>query len=176
MILWLDNDVLVRRFEIDIAPDFDSRDMQAMVMEHSSAGVGLNTGVWIMRNSVEMRAFLQDVWDTGPQTSTGALNDQGTVTQLLGFSCWPNQIRPWTESSYQQNTGWLDRQYNGILSHDLAAASARFVHTAGAPLEVKLWLLKTIAKKDQLPGAEALFDYPIRMTERFEHPGSLPDS
>ena len=156
--LWLDNDLVLRDQEHDIADGLDDADFQAFCLEQTPHGFGPNSGVWLMRSCPEAKAFLDDVWLTGPLPDA-TLNDQATIAHLLGFSYLPTFTKPIASSRYLAHTGWLDARWNMLsVFHPEAPLVARAVHYGGLDFAAKYEAMREQLIRDRLPGFETLLD------------------
>ncbi|ADU50062.1 hypothetical protein Intca_3589 [Intrasporangium calvum DSM 43043] len=113
--LWLDADVLVVRFDEDVAdhlhPDhFQALGLEQVPFEHR---VNPNTGVWVMRSCPEAFHFLAAVEEAGPQPGPWA--DQGAVLAALGWRRGDEEYHwagPGAGSPFLEHTSWLPPGWN----------------------------------------------------------------
>lgn len=85
MALWVDADVLICRYDEDVASHLPAGDFQALGLEQvpHEHRVNPNTGVWLMRSGPAAFAFLDEVLSVGRQPGPWA--DQGAVLAALGW-------------------------------------------------------------------------------------------
>lgn len=85
MALWVDADVLICRYDEDVASHLPTGDFQALGLEQvpHEHRVNPNTGVWLMRSGPAAFAFLDEVLSVGRQPGPWA--DQGAVLAALGW-------------------------------------------------------------------------------------------
>jgi hypothetical protein len=132
VVLWLDADTVVRRFDRDVADELPRSSFQGLALEHFPDRWNPNTGVWVLRGGPAARAFLDEVGQTGQLPHSWA--DQATVCQLLGWDLGDHHghgARPRRHSPHRAGTCWLDPTWNHVGAHD---RSARIRHYAGQPL------------------------------------------
>lgn len=79
--LWLDADVVIRKFDKDIADDCGERPMH-MVVHNTHDGAVPNCGVWYVRSSFAQ--YLDDVWGRCGFIKTDCWWEQAAVISLLG--------------------------------------------------------------------------------------------
>lgn len=171
LLLWVDNDLLLRASSEDVAAHLHPLDDQALCMEQTVHGPGPNTGLWLLRPSA--RSFLDAVWDTG-QLPDARLHDQATVAHLLGWSYLPHLTRPIAPSAYASRCGWLDPRWNVLVcERERSARTSWGLHYGGMATTVKAALMRQRIIDDRLPGWRALLDAEalatIETTE-WEHP------
>jgi hypothetical protein len=158
LVLWLDNDLVLRDTRHDIADGFDPADFQALCMEQTPHGPGPNSGVWLLRGCPETRNFLDELWQIGPLPGA-TLNDQATLAHLLGFSYLPSSTKPIAPSRYLAHTGWIDHRWNMLsVFHPEAPLVARAIHYGGLDLPAKYEHIREQLIRDRLPGFEGLLD------------------
>lgn len=120
--LWIDADVVIKRFDRDIAEDCGDAPMH-MVVHKTSDGSVPNCGVWYVRSSA--RQFLSQVWKrTGSRREDGWWEQSAAIDLLGGDSNAEKVAVPagplWGQLPYEWNPHVLDPR--GI------EANARFFH------------------------------------------------
>jgi len=157
-LIWVDCDFVLRS-EANPLDELRDEDFQGLVMQNDAGGPAPNTGLWLLRNCDRAHRFIERVWEVG-QLPDATLNDQATVSHLLGFSYEPAQCKPMRGSEFLAQTGWLDRHWNMLYSNSPEAALVgRGIHYGGAhtmPLEHKLTAISTQLRRDGLAGWEPL--------------------
>ena len=113
--LWLDADVLVVRFDEDVADHLHPDHFQALALEQVpfEHRVNPNTGVWLLRSCPEAFDFLAAVEEAGPQPGPWA--DQGAVLATLGWrrgDAAYHWAGPGTGSPFLEHTSWLPPGWN----------------------------------------------------------------
>ena len=113
--LWVDADVLLRRYDEDVADHLHPDHFQALVLEHVpyEHRINPNTGVWLMRSGPTASGFLDAVEAAGPQPGPWA--DQGAVLAALGWERGDERYhwaRPGAGNSYLAATSWLPVGWN----------------------------------------------------------------
>jgi hypothetical protein len=156
-VLWVDCDFVLRGTD-DPIDELSEDDFQGLVMQQDSGqSIGPNTGFWLLRNCDEAHRFLERAWETGPLPDA-VLNDQSTVSHLLGFGYEPSPVKPLHGSEFLANTCWLNRRWNLLYAHSPEAPLTGWgIHYGGAhtmPLEYKLADITTQLRRDKLPGWE----------------------
>lgn len=133
IVLWIDADAAIRRFDRDIAEELPADSFQGLVLERFHDRCNPNTGVWLLRGNGPARSFLDDVLATGPLAHSWA--DQATVCHLLGWDLGDHHgsgARPQRATRHRAGTTWLDGAWNAVAADDPAA---RIRHLAGRPLD-----------------------------------------
>lgn len=133
IVLWIDADAAIRRFDRDIADELPTDSFQGLVLERFTDRCNPNTGVWLLRGSGSARCFLDDVLATGQLAHSWA--DQATVCHLLGWELGDHHgrgARPRRTTRHRAGTTWLDRTWNDVGAED---GAARIRHLAGRPLD-----------------------------------------
>ncbi|HEX6056774.1 MAG TPA: hypothetical protein VFY98_13260 [Intrasporangium sp.] len=115
MALWLDADVLVVRFDEDIADHLHPEHFQALALEQVpyEHRVNPNTGVWLLRSCPEALDFLDAVEEAGQQPGPWA--DQGAVLAALGWRRGDGHYHwagPGDGSTFLARTSWLPPGWN----------------------------------------------------------------
>ena len=113
--LWVDADVLLRRYDEDVADHLHPDHFQGLVLEHVpyEHRVNPNTGVWLMRSGPMAVGFLDAVAAAGPQPGPWA--DQGAVLVALGWERGDERYhwaRPGAGNQYLAATSWLPVGWN----------------------------------------------------------------
>jgi hypothetical protein len=166
-VLWVDCDFVLRGGG-DPIEELEDGDFQGMVMQQDGGpGVTPNTGFWLLRNCDRALRFLDMVWETGPLPDA-VLNDQATVSHLLGFGYEPGPCRPLRGSEFLAGTCWLDRRWNLLHAHSPESTlTAWGIHYGGAhtmPLDFKLSAITTQLRRDRLPGWEGRLPLAVDMS------------
>lgn len=115
LVLWLDADVVLTRFDEDIAQQLHPDHFQALALEHVpfEHRVNPNTGVWLMRSCAQAFAFLDAVEEAGPQPGPWA--DQGAVLAALGWRRGDlnyHWAAPGMGTPFALKTSWLSPSWN----------------------------------------------------------------
>lgn len=115
LVLRLDADVLVVRFDEDVADHLHPEHFQAFALEQVpfEHRVNPNTGVWLMRSCRESLDFLDGVEAAGPQPGPWA--DQGAVLSALGWRRGDERYHwagPGVGSPFLSSTSWLPPGWN----------------------------------------------------------------
>lgn len=115
LVLWLDADVVLTRFDEDIAEHLHPDHFQALALEHVpfEHRVNPNTGVWLMRSCTQAFAFLDAVEEAGPQPGPWA--DQGAVLAALGWRRGDLNYHwagPGGGTGFTLKTSWLPPGWN----------------------------------------------------------------
>ncbi len=113
--LWVDADVLICRYDEDVASHLPAADFQALGLEQvpHEHRVNPNTGVWLMRSGPAAFAFLDGVLSVGRQPGPWA--DQGAVLAALGWDRGDERYwgaRPGRGSRFLAGTAWLPPAWN----------------------------------------------------------------
>lgn len=124
LVVWVDADVLITKFDEDIADDVPAFAFQAFVLEHSDWGFGPNSGVWAMRNDPESFQFLDELDLIGPHPAKPN-SDQVIIHLALGWKLDEpaTTARPAYHSPFLERTGWLPVKWNpvGYAYHEPAS-------------------------------------------------------
>lgn len=116
LVVWFDADVLIKRFDEDIADNLSESSYQGLVLHNVPAEnrINPNTGVWVMRQCTESFDFLDEVEQVGMISSRWA--DQAAVMSVLG---WPmgderhhGTYMPTESNDFLLGTGWLPTGWN----------------------------------------------------------------
>lgn len=131
-VLWLDADVVVRRFDRDIAADCGPEPMHMAVHETNDGSVP-NCGVWFVRTGAE--EFLSQVWNRTGSRREGGWWEQAAVIACLGGDPDAEKVSvpsgpAWGQLPYEWNPHVLDargipdgsRFFHATMMHDRAAA------------------------------------------------------
>lgn len=114
--VWLDADILIRRFDEDIADHLAETDYQGLVLHKVPAEnrINPNTGVWVMRNTSKAFDFLNAVESVG--MPEGRWADQGAVMKALGWTMGDDRYSgarmPDKGTSFMEGTAWLPIGWN----------------------------------------------------------------
>lgn len=114
--VWLDADILIRRFDDDVASHLKETDYQGFVLHDVPAEnrINPNTGVWVMRNTSKAFDFLDAVESEG--IPEGRWADQGAVMKALGWTMGDDRYFgarvPKSGSSFMEGTAWLPIGWN----------------------------------------------------------------
>jgi hypothetical protein len=123
LVVWLDADVMIKRFDRDIAKDVPKGCFQAFVLEHYAHRFNPNTGVWAMRNDEMSYRFLRRVREVDSLDHNWA--DQAAVCVALGWdiekkyrrsdpSKYRTLAKPAHPSEFLPRTGWLTPEWNPV--------------------------------------------------------------
>lgn len=136
-VLWLDADVVVRRFDRDIADDCGPEPMHMVVHETDDGSVP-NCGVWFVRASAA--GFLSQVWNRTGSRREGAWWEQAAVIACLGGDPDAEKVSVpsgplWGQLPYEWNPHARDargipnasRFFHATTLHDRAAAMRRAI-------------------------------------------------
>lgn len=115
LVLWLDADVLVVRFDEDVADHLHPDHFQALALEQLpfEHRVNPNTGVWLMRSCRASFDFLDAVEAVGPQPGPWA--DQGAVLSALGWRRGDERYHwagPGAGTPFLSQTSWMPPGWN----------------------------------------------------------------
>jgi hypothetical protein len=145
VVVWIDADAAVTRFDRDIADDLPARAFQGLVLERFPGRVNPNTGVWVLRRGDAAQAFLDAVSHVGQLAHSWA--DQATVCHLLGWELGDfhgHGARPVRATPYAESTAWLAPTWN-VVGHD--RPDARIRHVAGRPLDERRRILAGVVDR-----------------------------
>lgn len=151
LVLWIDADAAVTRFEDDIADELAADAFQALVLEHFPDRVNPNTGVWLLRSTSQSRSFLDRVLQIGQLPHSWA--DQATVCRLLGWDVGDYHgagAAPLRPTRAREATSWLSPVWNSVGE---ATAEPRIRHFAGLPLEQRRTALASLVERLSTDGA-----------------------
>lgn len=136
-ILWIDADVVVRRFDRDIADDCTGEPIHMVVHETGDGSVP-NCGVWFVRSS--FTPYLETVWGLDGSRRSGVWWEQAAVISLLGGDPDAEKVLVpagplWGELPYEWNPHARDargipssvRFFHATTLHDRAAHMRRAV-------------------------------------------------
>ena len=129
IVVWLDADVMIRRFDDDIATHLAPQKFQAFALEQvpQDRRINPNTGVWVMRGGRQAGRFLRAVERAGQQAGPWA--DQAAVMRVLGWDRGGSiyhDAGPGAGSRYLRGTGWLPPSWNQVYS--VPGEDAKSVH------------------------------------------------
>lgn len=129
IVVWFDADVMIRRFDDDIASHLAPEKFQAFVLEQvpQDRRVNPNTGVWAMRGGSRTIRFLKAVEQAGQQRGPWA--DQAAVMRVLGWDrggALYHDASPGRGSAFLRGTGWLPPSWNQL--HSVPGENAAGVH------------------------------------------------
>ena len=133
VVVWIDADAIICRFDRDIADYLPDRHFQALAIEVFPTRVNPNTGVWVLRRSDEAAAFLGAVLETGQPRHSWS--DQAAVCLALGWHLGDyhgHGARPGVGSAFGRGTAWLPPEWNDVGAR---RPRPRIKHFAGMPLE-----------------------------------------
>ena len=117
IVVWLDADVMIRRFDDDIAAHLAPEKFQAFALEQvpQDRRINPNTGVWVMRGGRQAIRFLNTVERAGQQRGPWA--DQAAVMKVLGWDRGGSLYHgagPGVGSPFLRGTGWLPPSWNQL--------------------------------------------------------------
>ena len=147
--VWFDADILITRFDRDIADDLATDCFQGFVWEQSPLpyrrGVNINGGVWPIRQDPDSTRFIGELEKIG-MDATGIWADQEAMCKVLGV-VMGNSIdgnfmsRPMHPSLFYDRTDWLPAVWNptGLAK---GMAGGRVIHYAGLTNEERLPLMQ----------------------------------
>lgn len=134
-LLWLDADVVIRRFDADIV--CDDKPLHMVVHETVDGSVP-NCGVWFVRSSA--KAFLSQVWSRAGSRRENGWWEQAAVIDCLGGDSNAEKVAVpdgpmWGQLPYEWNPHALDargvpgdsRFFHATMLHDRAAAMRRAI-------------------------------------------------
>lgn len=129
IVVWFDADVMIRRFDDDIASHLAPDKFQAFALEQvpQDRRVNPNTGVWVMRGGRQASRFLRSVERAGQQRGPWA--DQAAVMKVLGWDRGGSIYHgagPGFGSAFLSGTGWLPPSWNQL--HTVPGESQTGVH------------------------------------------------
>lgn len=155
IVVWLDADVMIRRFDDDIAAHLAPEKFQAFALEQvpQDRRINPNTGVWVMRGGRQAISFLNTVERAGQQRGPWA--DQAAVMKVLGWDrggCLYQGAGPGPGSSFLRGTAWLPPSWNQLYAvpgEDAAGVHAvlrvnepHALHFAGMGLDERELLMR----------------------------------
>ncbi len=140
-VLWIDCDVMIVKFDVDIGYGFSDQAFQGLVKHHTNCGEVPNTGVWLLRNCARTNQMLEYVWNQKDLTNH-MWWEQAAVMRLLGYTdTIPAKIRQ--ASDYHVETQWLGLEWN---SHpDCAHPEPRFKHITYNTVAQRLPIMQQLA-------------------------------
>jgi hypothetical protein len=123
LVVWFDADVMIKRFDRDIARDVPRDCFQAFVLEQYSHRFNPNTGVWAMRDDEMSYRFLRAVREVDSPDHNWA--DQAAVCVALGWqvekkvrrsdpSKYRTLAKPSHPTEFLPRTGWLKPEWNPV--------------------------------------------------------------
>jgi hypothetical protein len=123
LVVWFDADIMIKRFDRDIARDVPRDCFQAFVLEQHSHRFNPNTGVWAMRNDEMSYRFLREVREVDSLDHNWA--DQAAVCVTLGWqvdkkvkrsdpSKYRTYAKPAHPTEFLPRTGWLRPEWNPV--------------------------------------------------------------
>lgn len=144
--VWLDADVMITKFDRDIADDIIPTDFQAFVLEQFPTRFNPNSGVWVMRQDPMSQEFLDTIQKIGQVGTIFA--DQGAICTALGWEVARAEgnrdiiAKPVHPSPFLARTGWLPPEWNPL---GMAANwPSRVQHFAGLANEARLPLMQKL--------------------------------
>jgi glycosyltransferase involved in cell wall biosynthesis len=119
IVVWLDADVMICRFDDDIAFHLAPEKFQAFALEQvpQDQRINPNTGVWVMRGGRQAGRFLRAIEKAGQQRGPWA--DQATVMKVLGWHRGGQIYHgagPGAGSRFLHGTGWLPPSWNQLYA------------------------------------------------------------
>ncbi|HEX4774535.1 MAG TPA: hypothetical protein VH234_03380 [Candidatus Saccharimonadales bacterium] len=151
LVVWMDADVMITKFDKDIADDFNQDCFQAFVLEQFPTRFNPNSGVWAMRQGGESLAFLKAVRSIGQIDHIWT--DQAAICIALGREVYKNpdisdpagHVKLVNPSEYLKRTSWLAPEWNPL---GLAAKwPSRLQHFAGLSNEERILKMKALSQK-----------------------------
>jgi hypothetical protein len=129
IVVWLDADVMICRFDDDIAAHLAPEKFQAFALEQvpQDRRVNPNTGVWVLRGGRQVSRFLHAVERAGQQAGPWA--DQAAVMKVLGWDRGGSIYHgagPGAGSRFLRGTGWLPPSWNQLYA--VPGEDAKSVH------------------------------------------------
>lgn len=126
-VLWLDADVVIRRYDVDILDEAPPTPT-SVVVHHTADGAVPNTGVWVVRS--EAKRLLEDMWHRTGHRRCDCWWEQAAFIAALGGDpdATPTSTPPsaaWGELPYHWNPHVNDPR--GI------PANCRFFHATQIP-------------------------------------------
>jgi hypothetical protein len=148
VVVWLDADTVICRFDRDIADDVPDDCFQGLVLEHCGDRFNPNTGVWVMRRDPRSLALLDQLGDAGPPHHSWS--DQAAVCVALGWDLGDfhgHGAKPVHGSAFLAGTAWLPPEWNptGLAEH---CVQPRIRHFAGRDLAQRLEAMRTTVMAD----------------------------
>lgn len=114
--VWFDADVMICRYDEDIAGHLQESDYQGFVLHDVPAEnrINPNTGVWVMKNTEKSFRFLDEIERIG--MPEGRWADQGAVMRALGWINGDDRYfgarMPAEGTDFMTGTGWLPTGWN----------------------------------------------------------------
>lgn len=143
LVLWLDADAIVRKFDRDPADDLPADAFQGLVLETFHDRCNPNTGVWLLRRDARSMAFIDEVSAIGQLDHSWA--DQAAVCHLLGWELGDHHghgARRARPTAHTSGTSWLPPPWNVVGT--TATPATRIQHLAGLPLADRVRHLQSI--------------------------------
>jgi hypothetical protein len=142
-VLWIDADIVILDFSIDLASVVPDGAFQALVEARSLHARHPNMGVWLVRADSRSLAFLRAVWER-----TEFINhhwwEQAAAMHLLGYDAarGPNPV---ASQEWSSGTHWLGQEWNMLVgSHGVVPC--RFRHYAATSNERRVRWMKADAE------------------------------
>jgi len=154
-VVWFDADVMICRFDDDIASHLAPDKFQAFAIEQvpQDRRINPNTGVWVLRSGRRAVRFLRSVERAGQQRGPWA--DQAAVMKVLGWDRGGSIYHgagPGAGSRHLRGTGWLPPSWNQIYSVPAEDAKSVYavprvqephaLHFAGMSIEAREPLMR----------------------------------
>jgi hypothetical protein len=122
LVVWFDADMVIKRFDRDIAEDVPQDCFQALVLEQYPHRFNPNCGVWAMRNDEMSYRFLEKIRQVDAPEQW---NEQAAVCVALGWevekrikpsdpSKYKTYAKPAYPSEFLPRTGWLRPEWNPV--------------------------------------------------------------
>lgn len=137
LVAWFDADIMICRYDEDVADHMGDGDFQAITMQSVPAEgrVNPNSGVWVMRHCTEAFDFLDAVEEAGLPTE-GPWADQAAIMQALGWIKGDEGYRgarPGPGSRYLAGTAWLPVGWNQPYMGDFRTEKSNVQNYEGRP-------------------------------------------
>lgn len=137
IVVWIDADAVICRYDRDITADFVEDCFQGLVLEHCWDRFNPNTGVWVLRRDPRSIDLLEELLAAGPPEHSWS--DQAAVCLALGWHLGDfhgHGAKPMRGSRFLTGTAWLSPEWNPTgLAAD--CPGARVHHFAGQGLALR---------------------------------------
>lgn len=140
LVVWMDADAMITKFDRDIADDFETDCFQGFALEQWRHRFNPNSGVWALRQEPMSFEFLDTIVEIGQQP---IFADQGAICKALGWEITQPEKgsyiygKPVHPSKFLARTAWLPPEWNP-LGMARYSPDPRVKHFAGMPNDQRL--------------------------------------
>lgn len=124
-ILWVDADVVIRRFDADIMDDMPKWAKIGVAIQDTLEGEIPNDGVLVLKSAKVIREFLKDWWNNEAHKRS-KWNCNANFQHLIGYSINP-PVKCERHTKYSRYAAYLPGEWNMLASQSTNGA---FVHIA----------------------------------------------